>query len=70
MALTLLFVFMVIVDGLFLLKQINELLFHISYLLTIYYFLKSTIIQHQCFKKNTLIILNMTGLNQSNSMIN
>ena len=64
MALTLLFVFMVIIDGLLILKQSNEFWFHALYILTIYYFIKSSIIQHQCFKENTSIILNMTGLNQ------
>ena len=40
MALTLLFVFMVIVDGLIIIKQVNTLWFHISYLLTYYYYIK------------------------------
>ena len=63
MALTLLFVGMIIMHGLFIIKQAKELWFHLTYLMTYYYFIKSTIIQHRCFKENTLIILNMTGLN-------
>ena len=63
MALTLLFVAMIIMHGLFIIQQARELWFHITYISTYYYFIKSTIIQHKCFKENTLIILNMTGLN-------
>ena len=66
MALTLLFVAMIIFHGLFIIKQAKEIWFHITYISTYYYFVKSTIIQHQCFKENTLIILNMTGLNNTN----
>ena len=53
MAVTLLFVIMVIFDGLYIIKQSKEIWFHIFYILTCYYFIKSLIIQHQCFKKNT-----------------
>ena len=63
MALTLLFVGMIIMHGLFIIKQAREFWFHITYIATYYYFIKSTVIQHKCFKENTLIILNMTGLN-------
>ena len=63
MALTLLFVGMIIMHGLFIIKQAREFWFHITYIATYYYFVKSTVIQHKCFKENTLIILNMTGLN-------
>ena len=63
MALTLLFVWMIIMHGLFIIKQAEEYWFHITFIATYYYFIKSNIIQHKCFKKNTLIILNMTGLN-------
>ena len=66
MALTLLFVAMIIFHGLFIIKQTKEIWFHITYILTYYYFVKSTVIQHKCFKENTLIILNMTGLNNTN----
>ena len=63
MTLTLLFVAMIIMHGLFIIKQSRELWFHITFILTYYYFIKSVIVQHKCFKENTLIILNMTGLN-------
>ena len=66
MTLTLLFVAMIIFHGLFIIKQAKEIWFHITYILTYYYFVKSTVIQHKCFKENTLIILNMTGLNNTN----
>ena len=66
MTLTLLFVAMIIFHGLNVIKQAQEFWFHSTYILTYYYFVKSTIIQHKCFKENTLIILNMTGLNYSN----
>ena len=63
MALTLLFVWMIIMHGLFVIKQAKEYWFHITFIATYYYFIKSTIIQHKSFKKNTLIILTMIGLN-------
>ena len=63
MTLTLLFVTMIIMHGLFIIKQSRELWFHLTFILTYYYFIKSVIVQHKCFKENTLIILNMTGLN-------
>ena len=62
MALTILFVAMVILDGLFIIGQTKEIWFHITYGLTVYYFIKSVNIQHYCFKDNTQIILEMTGL--------
>ena len=57
---TLLFVAMVIFDGAWLMGQMNRWWFHVFYVLTIYYFVKSMIIQHKCFRKNTLLILEMT----------
>ena len=62
MAVTIFFVAMVILDGLYIIRQVQEIWFHISYGLTCYYFIKSMIIQHYCFKENTQIILEMTGV--------
>ena len=58
---TLLFVAMVIFDGGWLMGQISRWWFHGFYLATVYYFLKSLIIQHECFRKNTILILKMTN---------
>ncbi len=60
MAVTILFVAMVILDGLFIIGQTREIWFHLTYGLTLFYFFKSIIVQHICFKKNTEIILEMT----------
>jgi len=57
---TILFMITVIVDGAFFLGKINEWWFHISYLLTLYYFFKSSIEQHKAFIGSTNIILAMT----------
>jgi len=66
MMLTMLFIAMVIVDGVFFIKlntsgSISEWWFHILYLLTVYYFHKATAIQHTSFKESTEIVLTMTG---------
>lgn len=61
MAATLLFVAMVILDGAWLLGQVNRWWFIGLYVGTVYYFFKSLIIQHKCFRENTVIILEMTG---------
>jgi hypothetical protein len=66
MMLTMLFIAMVIVDGVFFIKlntsgSISEWWFHVLYLLTIYYFYKATAIQHASFKESTEIVLAMTG---------
>ena len=66
MMLTMLFIAMVIVDGVFFIKlntsgSISEWWFHILYLLTVYYFYKATTIQHTSFKESTEIVLTMTG---------
>ena len=66
MMLTMLFIAMVIIDGVFFIKlntsgSISEWWFHIVYLLTVYYFYKATAIQHTSFKKSTEIVLKMTG---------
>ena len=57
---TIVFMITVIVDGAFFLGKINEWWFHISYLLTLYYFFKSSIEQHKAFIGSTNIILAMT----------
>ena len=66
MMLTMLFIAMVIGDGVFFIKlntsgRISGWWFHILYLLTIYYFYKATTIQHTSFKESTEIVLTMTG---------
>lgn len=66
MMLTMLFMAMVIVDGVFFIKlntseSISEWWFHVLYLLTIYYFYKATTIQHTSFKESIEIVLAMTG---------
>ena len=50
----------VIVDGAYFLGKINEWWFHIFYVLTLYYFIKSSIQQHKAFIGSTNIILAMT----------
>ena len=57
---TLLFVAMIIFDGGWLMGQMSRGWFHAFYVATVYYFIKALIVQHKCFKKNTLIILEMT----------
>jgi len=60
LAVTILFMITVIVDGAFFLGKVNEWWFHISYLLTLYYFVKSSIEQHKGFIGSTNIVLAMT----------
>lgn len=65
MMVTILFIVMVIVDGVFFIKlntgaQISEWWFHVFYALTLWYYYKSAKIQHESFVKSTDIILNMT----------
>ncbi|MED5266386.1 MAG: hypothetical protein VX578_03495 [Candidatus Neomarinimicrobiota bacterium] len=57
---TILFMITVIVDGAYFLGKVNEWWFHISYVLTLYYFFKSSIEQHKAFIGSTNIILAMT----------
>ena len=60
LAVTILFMITVIVDGAYFLVKVNEWWFHISYVLTLYYFFKSSIEQHKAFIGSTNIILAMT----------
>ncbi len=60
LAVTILFMITVIVDGAYFLGKVNEWWFHISYVLTLYYFFKSSIEQHKAFIGSTNIILAMT----------
>ena len=60
MMVTILFVAMVIVDGAYFIGKISEWWFHILYILTVFYYIKSLIYQHDSFKKSTEIILEMT----------
>ena len=61
MMVTILFMAMVIMDGVFFIVKASEWWFHILYLLTLYYFFKATTVQHNSFKESTEIVLNMTG---------
>jgi hypothetical protein len=61
MMVTILFMAMVIMDGVFFIGKASEWWFHILYLLTLYYFFKATTVQHNSFKESTEIVLNMTG---------
>ena len=60
MMVTILFMALVIIDGLFFLGKVSEWWFHILYILTVYYYIKATTIQHQSFKESTHIVLTMT----------
>jgi len=63
---TILFMITVIIDGAFFLGKVNEWWFHISYVLTLYYFVKSTIEQHKAFIGSTNIVLAMTENERGN----
>ena len=60
MMVTILFIAMVIIDGVFFIGKVSEWWFHILYLLTLYYFFKATRVQHLSFKESTEIVLEMT----------
>ena len=60
MAVTMLFMAMVIVDGIYYFGKISEWWFHILYFLTLYYFYKATKEQHTSFIGSTEIVLEMT----------
>ena len=60
MILTILFMAMVIVDGIFYFGKISEWWFHILYFLTLYYYYKATKEQHASFIGSTKIVLKMT----------
>ena len=60
MVVTMLFMAMIIVDGVFYFGKISEWWFHILYFLTLYYFYKATKEQHISFKGSTEIVLEMT----------
>ncbi len=57
---TILFMLAVILDGAFFLGKVSEWWFHLFYLLTIYYYIKATIVQHRAFVGSTNIVLAMT----------
>ena len=61
MMVTILFMAMVIMDGVYFIGKASEWWFHILYLLTLHYFFKATIVQHNSFKESTEIVLSMTG---------
>ena len=60
MMVTILFMAMVIVDGVFYFGKNLEWWFHILYFLTLYYFYKATKEQHASFIGSTKIVLEMT----------
>ena len=66
MMVTILFMALVIIDGVFFMEKVvevpkvSEWWFHILYILTVYYYIKATTIQHQSFKESTHIVLTMT----------
>jgi len=61
MMVTILFMVMVILDGAFFLGKVNEWWFHLFYALTIFYYIKATMVQHRAFVNSTNIVLVMTG---------
>lgn len=61
---TILFMVAVILDGAFFLGKVNEWWFHIFYVLTFYYYVKATIVQHRSFVGSTNIVLAMTGVDR------
>lgn len=65
MMLLVLFVALVIVDGVFFIRKISDFWFGGLYVLTLYYYIKATIVQHKSFQQSTEIILKMTGVNVS-----
>ena len=72
MMVTMLFMAMVILDGVYFIKlntesRISDWWFHILYILTLYYFYKATAVQHSSFKESTEIVLNMTGTERTDS---
>jgi Ca2+/Na+ antiporter len=66
LAVTILFMITVIIDGAFFLGKVNEWWFHISYVLTLYYFVKSSIEQHKAFIGSTNIVIAMTENERGN----
>ena len=60
MMVTMLFMAMVIVDGVYYFGKISEWWFHVLYFLTLYYFYKATKEQHTSFIGSTEIVLEMT----------
>ena len=67
MMVTILFMAMVIVDGVFFIGKVSEWWFHGLYIGTIYYFYKATKVQHVSFKKSTEIVLTMTKPERADS---
>lgn len=61
---TVLFMVMVILDGLFFMSRISEWWFHILFPLTSLAFVRSSAVQHKSFIGSTNIILTMTGVGQ------
>ena len=67
MMVTILFMAMVILDGAFFIGKVSEWWFHILYILTLYYYFKATIVQHQSFRESTEIVLAMTESEREDS---
>ena len=64
MMVTMLFMAAVILDGAYFLNKVSEWWFYIFYWLTIYYYIKATLVQHKAFIGSTNIVLAMTGTSQ------
>ncbi|MBT3216786.1 MAG: hypothetical protein HOD97_08115 [Candidatus Marinimicrobia bacterium] len=57
---TIVFMIMVILDGVFFMGRISEWWFHILYPLSFFLFVRSTLVQHKSFVGSTHIVLSMT----------
>jgi hypothetical protein len=57
---TMVFMAMVILDGIFFMGRVSEWWFHILYPLTFFLFIRATLIQHKSFVGSTNIVLAMT----------
>lgn len=57
---TMVFMAMVIIDGIFFMGRVSEWWFHILYPLTFLLFIRATLIQHRSFVGSTNIVLAMT----------
>ena len=57
---TMVFMAMVILDGIFFMGRVSEWWFHILYPMTFFLFIRATLIQHKSFVGSTNIVLAMT----------
>ena len=59
MVFTILFIIMIIFDGLFVMRQVSGWWFTVLYIISVYYFIKSVKIQHLSFKENVDIFMEL-----------